>query len=127
MAAIRAAQLGQKTAIVDKQWMGGVCLNVGCIPSKALLHAAKVVTEAEEMAHSGITFGKPKIDIDKLRGWKDTVVGKLTKGLVALAKQRKVTTLQGVGKFDSPNQIVVETAEGVKRVLAVHDLLLKNN
>ena len=116
-AAFRAADLGKKVVLIERHaTLGGVCLNVGCIPSKALLHAAKVVTEAEEMAHSGISFGKPKIDIDKLRGWKDTVVGKLTKGLVALAKQRKVTTLQGVGKFESPNLIAVETAEGVKRV-----------
>ncbi|MBE0613617.1 MAG: dihydrolipoyl dehydrogenase [Burkholderiales bacterium] len=116
-AAFRAADLGKKVVLIERHaTLGGVCLNVGCIPSKALLHAAKVVTEAEELAHSGITFGKPKIDIDKLRGWKDTVVGKLTKGLVALAKQRKVTTLQGVGKFESPNLIAVETAEGVKRV-----------
>jgi dihydrolipoamide dehydrogenase len=116
-AAFRAADLGKKVVLIEKHAvLGGVCLNVGCIPSKALLHAAKVVTEAAEMAHAGIAFGKPKIDIDKLRGWKDAVVGKLTKGLAALAKQRKVTTLQGVGKFESPNQIAVETAEGVQRV-----------
>ncbi len=116
-AAFRAADLGKKVVLIERHaTLGGVCLNVGCIPSKALLHAAKVVTEAEEMAHAGIAFGKPKIDIDKLRGWKDAVVGRLTKGLVSLAKQRKVTTLQGVGKFESPNLIAVETAEGVKRV-----------
>jgi len=116
-AAFRAADLGKKVVLIERHaTLGGVCLNVGCIPSKALLHAAKVVTEAEEMSHSGIAFGKPKIDIDKLRGWKDAVVGRLTKGLVGLAKQRKVTTLQGVGTFESPNQIAVETAEGMKRV-----------
>jgi dihydrolipoamide dehydrogenase len=116
-AAFRAADLGKKVVLIERYaTLGGVCLNVGCIPSKALLHAARVVTEAEEMSHSGIAFGKPKIDIDKLRGWKDAVVGRLTKGLVSLAKQRKVTTLQGVGKFESPNLIAVETAEGVKRV-----------
>ena len=116
-AAFRAADLGKKVVLIERHaTLGGVCLNVGCIPSKALLHAARVVTEAEEMSHSGIAFGKPKIDIDKLRGWKDAVVGRLTKGLVSLAKQRKVTTLQGVGKFESPNLIAVETAEGVKRV-----------
>ena len=116
-AAFRAADLGKKVVLIERHAvLGGVCLNVGCIPSKALLHAAKVVTEAEEMAHSGIEFGKPKIDIDKLRGWKDAVVGRLTKGLVGLAKQRKVTTLQGVGKFESPNLIAVDTASGVKRV-----------
>jgi dihydrolipoamide dehydrogenase len=116
-AAFRAADLGKNVVLIERHaTLGGVCLNVGCIPSKALLHAARVVTEAEEMSHSGIAFGKPKIDIDKLRGWKDAVVGRLTKGLVSLAKQRKVTTLQGVGKFESPNLIAVETAEGVKRV-----------
>jgi len=116
-AAFRAADLGKKVVLIERHaTLGGVCLNVGCIPSKALLHAAKVVTEAEEMAHAGIAFGKPKVDIDKLRGWKDAVVGRLTKGLVSLAKQRKVTTLQGVGKFESPNLIAVETAEGTKHV-----------
>ncbi len=116
-AAFRAADLGKKVVLIERHaTLGGVCLNVGCIPSKALLHAAKVVTEAEEMAHAGIAFGKPKLDIDKLRGWKDAVVGRLTKGLVALAKQRKVSTLQGVGTFESPHLIAVETAEGVKRV-----------
>jgi len=116
-AAFRAADLGKSVVLIERHaTLGGVCLNVGCIPSKALLHAAKVVTEAEEMSQAGIAFGKPKIDLDKLRGWKDAVVGRLTKGLVSLAKQRKVTTLQGVGKFESPHQIAVETAEGVKRV-----------
>ena len=116
-AAFRAADLGKKVVLIERHaTLGGVCLNVGCIPSKALLHAAKVVTEAEEMSHAGIAFGKPKVDIDKLRGWKDAVVGRLTKGLTGLAKQRKVTTLQGVGKFESPHQIAVETAEGTKRV-----------
>ena len=116
-AAFRAADLGKQVVLIERHaTLGGVCLNVGCIPSKALLHAAKVVTEAEEIAHAGIAFGKPKIDIDKLRGWKDAVVGRLTKGLVSLAKQRKVSTLQGVGKFETPHLLAVETAEGVKRV-----------
>ncbi|MFH1045141.1 MAG: dihydrolipoyl dehydrogenase [Pseudomonadota bacterium] len=116
-AAFRAADLGKKVVLIERHaTLGGVCLNVGCIPSKALLHAARVVTEAEEMSRSGIDFGKPKIDVDKLRAWKDAVVGRLTKGLAALAKQRKVTTLQGVGKFESPNEIAVETPAGVKRV-----------
>jgi dihydrolipoamide dehydrogenase len=116
-AAFRAADLGKKVVLIERYaTLGGVCLNVGCIPSKALLHAARVVTEAEEMSRSGIEFGKPKIDVDKLRAWKDAVVSRLTKGLAALAKQRKVTTLQGVGKFESPNQIVVDTPAGVKRV-----------
>jgi len=116
-AAFRAADLGKKVVLIERYAaLGGVCLNVGCIPSKALLHAAKVVTEAEEMSRSGIEFGKPKIEVDKLRSWKDAVVGRLTKGLAALAKQRKVATLRGVGKFESPNQISVETPDGVKRV-----------
>jgi dihydrolipoamide dehydrogenase len=116
-AAFRAADLGKNVVLIERQaTLGGVCLNVGCIPSKALLHAARVVTEAEEMSHSGIEFGKPKIDLNKLRSWKDGVVGRLTKGLAALAKQRKVTTLQGVGQFESPHQIAVQTPTGVKRV-----------
>ena len=116
-AAFRAADLGKKVVLIERHaTLGGVCLNVGCIPSKALLHAAKVVTEAEEISHSGIEFGKPKIDLDKLRAWKETVVGRLTKGLAGLAKQRRVTTVQGVGKFESPNQIAVEMAEGVRRI-----------
>jgi len=123
-AAFRAADLGKNVVLVERHaTLGGVCLNVGCIPSKALLHAAKVVTEAEEMAPAGIAFGKPKIDVDKLRGWKDAVVGRLTKGLVSLAKQRKVITLQGVGKFESPNQIAVETASGRKRVSFDHCII----
>ena len=116
-AAFRAADLGKKVVLIERHAaLGGVCLNVGCIPSKALLHAAKVVTEAEEVSRSGIVFGKPAIDLDKLREWKDSVIGRLTKGLAALAKQRKVTTLQGIGKFASPKLIEVETSEGVKRV-----------
>ena len=98
-AAFRSADLGQNTVLVERYAsLGGVCLNVGCIPSKALLHAAKVVTEVEEMSHHGIAFGPPQFDVDKLRGWKESVVGKLTKGLVSLAKQRKVTVVQGVGQ-----------------------------
>ena len=96
--------------------LGGVCLNVGCIPSKALLHMAKVITEADEAGHAGITFGKPKIDIDKLRAWKDGVLGKLTKGLTGLAKQRKVQVITGRGEFASANTLRVDTADGVKTV-----------
>jgi dihydrolipoamide dehydrogenase len=116
-AAFRAADLGRKVVLIERYpTLGGVCLNVGCIPSKALLHVAKVITEAGEMAHSGITFGKPKIEIDKLRAWKDGVIGKLTQGLAALVKQRKVTVVQGKGEFASPNMIRVDTKEGVKTV-----------
>jgi dihydrolipoamide dehydrogenase len=116
-AAFRSADLGKNTVLVERYAsLGGVCLNVGCIPSKALLHAAKVVTEAEEMSGHGIVFGKPQFDVDKLRGWKESVVGRLTKGLVGLAKQRKVTVVQGVGKFESPKTMLVQTPDGQKRI-----------
>ncbi|MDH4294607.1 MAG: FAD-dependent oxidoreductase, partial [Betaproteobacteria bacterium] len=116
-AAFRAADLGKKVVLIERYpTLGGVCLNVGCIPSKALLHMAKVITEADEAAHAGITFGKPKIEIDKLRTWKDSVIGKLTKGLGGLAKQRKVQVITGRGEFASANTIRVETPDGVKTV-----------
>jgi dihydrolipoamide dehydrogenase len=118
-AAFRAADLGKKVVLVERwQTLGGVCLNVGCIPSKALLHAAKVVAETKEMGHHGISFTAPQIDIDKLRGWKDGVVRKLTGGLTGLAKQRKVTTVQGVGRFASLNQLEVEAADGSKKTVS---------
>ncbi len=123
-AAFRAADLGKKTVLIERYpSLGGVCLNVGCIPSKALLHVAKVITEAGEMGAHGITFGAPKIEIDKLRGWKDGVIGKLTKGLSALAKQRKVTVVEGRGEFASPNMIRVETKNGVKTVSFDHCII----
>ena len=116
-AAFRAADLGQKVVLVERDAvLGGVCLNVGCIPSKALLHAAKVITEAEEMAHFGVTMSKPEIDLDKLRGWKDGVVKKLTGGLSGLAKARKVQVVTGKGAFSSPNTLTVETKDGAKTV-----------
>ena len=116
-AAFRAADLGKQVVLIEKHAsLGGVCLNVGCIPSKALLHVAKVITEAEEVSHHGVTFGKPKIDIDGIRGWKESVISKSTGGLAQLAKQRKVQVVQGVAKFTSPNSIEVETAEGKKVV-----------
>ena len=112
-AAFRAADLGKKVVLVDR-WpaLGGVCLNVGCIPSKALLHAARVIAETKEMSEHGIAFGAPAIDLDKLREWKDGVVGRLTGGLAGLARQRKVTTIRGYGRFTSPHQLQVELAEG---------------
>ncbi len=112
-AAFRAADLGLKVALIER-WptLGGVCLNVGCIPSKALLHAAKVIEEAESMAPFGITFGHPAIDAGKLRDWKNKVIGKLTGGLAALAKQRKVDVIRGVGKFVTPHEIESVEAEG---------------
>jgi dihydrolipoamide dehydrogenase len=116
-AAFRAADLGVDTVLVERYaTLGGVCLNVGCIPSKALLHAAAVIDEADAMAAHGVTFGKPKIDIDKLRSFKTKVVGQLTGGLASMAKQRKVRTVQGVGTFVSPNELEVETADGKKLI-----------
>ncbi|MFO1150889.1 MAG: dihydrolipoyl dehydrogenase [Alsobacter sp.] len=116
-AAFRAADLGKKVVLVER-WptLGGVCLNVGCIPSKALLHAAKVMDEAEGFAAHGVSFGKPKVDLGKLRGWKDGVVSKLTGGLVALAKARKVTVVQGLGRFTSPKSVEVKGEAGAKVV-----------
>lgn len=107
-AAFRAADLGMKVALIER-WpqLGGVCLNVGCIPSKALLHAAKVIEDAEDMRTAGISFGEPKIDASKLRDWKNKVVGKLTGGLTVLAKQRKVEVIRGTGKFVSAHEIEV--------------------
>jgi dihydrolipoamide dehydrogenase len=113
-AAFRAADLGKKVVLIERySTLGGVCLNVGCIPSKALLHTAKVITEAEETAHHGVSFGKANVDLEQLRTWKaNDVVGKLTGGLAAMAKQREVTVVQGLGKFTSPNQIAVTDANG---------------
>ncbi len=107
-AAFRAADLGLKTILVERYpILGGVCLNVGCIPSKALLHAARVISEAEEMAENGVSFGEPSVDLDSLRSWKDSVVAKLTGGLAGLAKQRKVEVITGVGHFVGPNVLEV--------------------
>lgn len=112
-AAFRAADLGKKVILIERyENIGGVCLNVGCIPSKALLHGAKVIDEANFMAANGIDFGKPKIDLGKLRAWKDSIVKRLTGGLKVLAKQRKVEIIQGVGKFTGANQITVEGKQG---------------
>ena len=113
-AAFRAADLGKKVVLIERySTLGGVCLNVGCIPSKALLHTAKVITEAEETAQHGVSFSSPNIDLEQLRHWKaNDVVGKLTGGLAAMAKQRDVTVLQGLGKFTGPNQIAVTAADG---------------
>ena len=123
-AAFRAADLGKKVVLIERYaTLGGVCLNVGCIPSKALLHIAKVICEADEAAQAGITFGKPDIDIDKLRTWKSGVVGKLTKGLSGLARQRKVQVVTGRGEFASPNTIKVETVDGVKTIAFDHCII----
>lgn len=112
-AAFRASDLGVETVIVDaRETLGGVCLNVGCIPSKALLHVAKVIDDAKDMAHHGVVFGEPKIDLDKVRGWKDDVVGQLTKGLTGMSKMRKVKHIQGYGKFTGANTLEVEGKDG---------------
>jgi dihydrolipoamide dehydrogenase len=113
-AAFRAADLGLKVILIERySTLGGVCLNVGCIPSKALLHTAKVITEAEETAAHGVSFGAPNIDLEHLRNWKaNDVVAKLTGGLAAMAKQRGVTVVEGLGKFTSPHQIAVIAADG---------------
>jgi dihydrolipoamide dehydrogenase len=116
-AAFRAADLGLKVTLIER-WpmLGGVCLNVGCIPSKALLHAAKVVEDAHDMAACGITFGPPQIDHDRLRAWKNRVVAKLTNGLTVLAKQRKVEVVHGEAKFVGPYSLEVQTPEGPRRL-----------
>jgi len=112
-AAFRAADLGMEVTLIEKyDTLGGVCLNVGCIPSKALLHSAAVISEAREMEKHGISFAKPKIDVDKLRGFKDSVIGKLTSGLAGMAKARKVNVIQGYAKFSSANTLIIEGKEG---------------
>jgi dihydrolipoamide dehydrogenase len=112
-AAFRAADLGLKTVLVERYaTLGGVCLNVGCIPSKALLHVAAVVDETKQLAEHGIAFGAPQVDLDKLRGWKDKVVGKLTGGLGGMAKSRKVEVVRGLGQFLDPHHVEVELTEG---------------
>ena len=123
-AAFRAADLGKQVVLIEKYAaLGGVCLNVGCIPSKALLHVAKVINEAEEVAHHGVTFAKPGVDIDKIRSWKESVIAKLTGGLAALAKQRKVQVVHGTAKFSSPNSLAVQTAEGEKIITFDHAII----
>ena len=116
-AAFRAADLGKQVILIERfPTLGGVCLNVGCIPSKALLHIAKVVDETHEMASQGVAFGKPELDNKKMLAWKNSVVSKLTGGLNALAKQRKVQVVTGTAKFSGANQIVVDTQEGAVAV-----------
>jgi len=123
-AAFRAADLGQKVVLVERYpTLGGVCLNVGCIPSKALLHAAKVITEAEEMSHFGVKMGKTEIALDDLRGWKDGVIKKLTGGLTGLAKARKVQVVQGKAAFSSSHTLTVATVEGNKVVKFKHAII----
>ncbi len=117
-AAFRAADLGMQTVLVER-WstLGGVCLNVGCIPSKALLHAAKVIDESADMGAHGIKFARPEVDLDALRRWKDKVVGRLTGGLAGLAKQRKVEVVSGSGRFLDPHHIEVVDDAGGRKVV----------
>jgi dihydrolipoamide dehydrogenase len=124
-AAFRAADLGLQVMLIER-WptLGGVCLNVGCIPSKALLHAAKVVDEAASMADHGIVFGKPSIDLDKLRSWKNAVVGKLTNGLTMLAKQRKVDVMRGQARFLGPRILEVTADDGAKSTLSFDQCII---
>ena len=123
-AAFRAADLGKKVVLVERYpTLGGVCLNVGCIPSKALLHAAKVIADAADMAPHGVSFGTPKVDLDGLRKFKDGVVGKLTKGLAGLAKARKVTVVEGKAQFASPHSLEVDTKDGRKVVSFDHCII----
>ena len=123
-AAFRAADLGMDVVLVERYaQLGGVCLNVGCIPSKALLHAAEVIEEAKHAADYGVSFGEAKIDLAKLRTHKEKVVGTLSSGLTGMAKQRKVRTVTGVGKFISPNQLEIETTSG-KQVLGFQQCII---
>jgi len=123
-AAFRAADLGRQVVLVERySVLGGVCLNVGCIPSKALLHAAKIIQEAHEASNFGLNFGAPNVDLDKLRDWKNRVVKTLTTGLAGLAKQRKVTVVNGVGRFSSDRSLEVETAEGPKTIDFEHAII----
>ncbi|RBA22965.1 dihydrolipoyl dehydrogenase [Herminiimonas fonticola] len=117
-AAFRSADLGLSTVLIERySTLGGVCLNVGCIPSKALLHVAAVIDETAAMAAHGVTFGKPQIDIDALRGYKEKVIGKMTTGLSGMAKARKVNVVQGVGQFVGTNHIEVTAADGSKKTI----------
>lgn len=123
-AAFRAADLGQNTVLIERHAaLGGVCLNVGCIPSKALLHAARIIDEAGHAAEIGIEFGRPRFDIDKLRGYKDKVVAQMNSGLAGMGKQRKVTVVTGTGAFVSPHEIEVDTAQGRKLVRFRHAII----
>lgn len=123
-AAFRAADLGKKVTLVERfDTLGGVCLNVGCIPSKALLHIAKVADEAHEMNELGVSFGTPKFDNKKMRAWKNSIVSRLTGGLNALAKQRKVEVVTGKGEFIAPHQLSVATKTGTVVIEFEHAII----
>ena len=124
-AAFRAADLGLDTVLIERYaTLGGVCLNVGCIPSKALLHSAAVIDEAAHASEYGVDFGKPRISLDKLRGYKDKVVGQFTKGLAGMAKQRKVRSVQGVARFVSPNELEVVGVDGKTQLLRFEQCII---
>jgi dihydrolipoamide dehydrogenase len=124
-AAFRAADLGLKTVLIERDpTLGGVCLNVGCIPSKALLHVASLITDAAAFGTHGVGFGAPRIDLDKLRAHKDAVVGKLTTGLAGMAKMRKVTVVQGKGVFRDPNAFEVALAKGGTAVVSFQNAIV---
>lgn len=123
-AAFRAADLGKQVVLVERYpVIGGVCLNVGCIPSKALLHMAQIVHEAQEFAHHGVEFGAPTFDLDKIRSWKESVTAGLNKGLDGLVKQRKITRVQGVGSFVSANQLEVTSENGTQSISFDHAII----
>ncbi len=124
-AAFRAADLGKKVILIERyETIGGVCLNVGCIPSKALLHTAQVINEAVEFSNIGVTYNQPEIDLEKLRGHKNKVIGKLTGGLKQLAKQRKVQLVHGYGKFTSTNTIEVVADDGTKQTIGFENCII---
>ena len=115
--AFRAADLGKNVVLIERYpVLGGVCLNVGCIPSKALLHMAQVIHEVEEVGSHGLSFGKPKLDIDKIRSWKESVTKTLNDGLAGLVKQRKITLIQGTGQFLSDHSVEVQGDDGKKTI-----------
>jgi dihydrolipoamide dehydrogenase len=116
-AAFRAADLGKQVVLIERHpTLGGVCLNVGCIPSKALLHVAQIIHEVEEFEQHGLNYGKPTFDLDKIRAWKESVTNTLVDGLARLVKQRKITLIQGTGRFTSDHMLEVTTATGVQNV-----------
>jgi len=123
-AAFRAADLGLKTILVERyESLGGVCLNVGCIPSKALLHVSHIVDTAEQFADHGVVFGKPKIELDKLRDWKNSVIGKLTGGLASMAKQRKVESVTGKAAFSGTHELTVDGKDGKRTITFKHAVI----
>ncbi len=123
-AAFRAADLGKQVILIDKdEALGGVCLNRGCIPSKALLHLAKVIGDAKALEHSGVTFGDPELDLDKIRNWKESVVTKLSNGITQLAKARNVQVIQGLATFDSPTQLSI-TSKNSQQTLTFDNCII---